>query len=40
MAWLYSYSEQGTTNSDLTVDDRKAKALIAKVQLAAAYALT
>jgi hypothetical protein len=40
MAWLDGYSEQGTTNSNITVDDRKAKALTAKVQLAAAYALT
>jgi outer membrane autotransporter protein len=40
MAWLDGYSEQGTTNSNLTIDDRKAKALTAKVQLAAAYALT
>jgi hypothetical protein len=40
MAWLDGYSEQGTTNSNLTIDDRKAKALTAKVQVAAAYALT
>jgi hypothetical protein len=40
MAWLDGYSELGTTNSNLTIDDRKAKALTAKVQLAAAYALT
>jgi outer membrane autotransporter protein len=40
MAWLDSYSETGTTNSNLTVDDRKAKALNARAQLAAAYLIS
>ena len=40
MAWLDDYTETGTTNSNLTIDERKAKALTAKVQLAAAYALS
>ncbi len=39
-AWLDDYTETGTTNSNISVDDRKAKALTAKVQLAAAYALS
>ena len=37
MAWLDGYRESGTTNSNLSVDDRKAKALTARAQLAAAY---
>ena len=37
MAWLDGYRESGTTSSNLSVDDRKAKALTARAQLAAAY---
>jgi hypothetical protein len=40
MAWLDGYSETGTTNSNLTVDDRKAKALSVRAQLAAAYLIS
>jgi hypothetical protein len=40
MAWLDGYSETGTSNSNLTVDDRKAKALNARAQLAAAYLIS
>ncbi len=39
MAWLDGYRESGTTSSNLSVDDRKAKALTARAQLAAAYQL-
>jgi hypothetical protein len=37
IAWLDDYNESGTTNSNLSYDDRKAKALTARLQLAAAY---
>lgn len=37
IALLDDYRESGTTNSNLSVDDRKAKALTARAQLAAAY---
>jgi uncharacterized protein with beta-barrel porin domain len=40
MAWLDGYSETGTTNSNLTVDDRTARALNARAQLAAAYLIS
>jgi hypothetical protein len=40
MAWLDGYSETGTSNSNLTVDDRKAKALSVRAQLAAAYLIS
>jgi hypothetical protein len=40
MAWLDGYTETGTSNSNIKVDDRNAKALTAKAQLAAAYALS
>jgi outer membrane autotransporter protein len=40
MAWLDGYSETGTTNSNLTVDDRTAKALSVRAQLAAAYLIS
>jgi len=38
-AWLDSYRESGTTSSNLDVDDRTIRALVARAQLAAAYAL-
>ena len=37
IAWLDDYSERGTSQSNLSVDDRKIQALAAKLQLAAAY---
>ncbi|MCX4190825.1 autotransporter outer membrane beta-barrel domain-containing protein [Methylophaga sp. OBS3] len=37
IAWLDGYRESGTTSSNLSIDDRKAKALTARAQLAAAY---
>jgi hypothetical protein len=40
MAWLNGYSETGTTHSNLTVDDRTAKALSVRAQLAAAYLIS
>jgi outer membrane autotransporter protein len=40
IAWLDSYTESGTTNANLHIDDRKAKALTARIQVAAAYELT
>jgi hypothetical protein len=40
MAWLDGYSETGTSNSNLTVDDRTARALNARAQLAAAYLIS
>jgi hypothetical protein len=40
MAWLDGYSETGTSNSNLTVDDRTAKALHVRAQLAAAYLIS
>lgn len=39
VAWLDSYREQGTTSSNLKVDDRTSRALSARLQLAAAYKL-
>jgi hypothetical protein len=40
MAWLDGYSEIGTSNSNLTVDDRTARALNVRAQLAAAYLIS
>jgi outer membrane autotransporter protein len=37
IAWLDGYRESGTTNSNLSVDDRQSKALTARLQLATAY---
>ncbi|NRA17477.1 MAG: autotransporter domain-containing protein [Oceanospirillaceae bacterium] len=39
MAWLDSYQEQGTTNSNIKVDNRTLRVLTTKAQLAAAYQL-
>jgi uncharacterized protein YhjY with autotransporter beta-barrel domain len=36
-AWYNSYTESGTTQSNLSIDDRLAHALIAKVQIEIAY---
>ena len=38
IAWLDDHSERGTTQSNLSVDDRKIQALSTKLQIAAAYA--
>jgi len=38
IAWLDDYQESGTTASNLLVDERTAKALSARAQIAAAYA--
>ncbi|WP_297807380.1 autotransporter outer membrane beta-barrel domain-containing protein [uncultured Methylophaga sp.] len=37
VAWLDDYRETGTTNSNLTVDSRQARAFTVKAQLATAY---
>ena len=37
VAWYNSYTEHGTTLSNLSIDDRTAEAFIAKLQLAGAY---
>jgi uncharacterized protein with beta-barrel porin domain len=37
VAWLDSYTESGTTRSNLSIDDRTARVLTARIQLAAAY---
>ncbi|MCJ8337104.1 MAG: autotransporter outer membrane beta-barrel domain-containing protein [Pseudomonadales bacterium] len=39
MAWLDSYQEQGTTNSNLKVDSRTLRVLTTRAQMAAAYQL-
>ena len=39
MAWLDSYQEQGTTKSNLMVDNRTLRVLTTRAQLAAAYQL-
>lgn len=38
VAWLDDHSERGTTQSNLSVDDRQIQALSTKLQIAAAYA--
>jgi len=38
IAWLDDHSERGTTQSNLSVDDRQIQALSTKLQIAAAYA--
>jgi uncharacterized protein with beta-barrel porin domain len=38
IAWLDDHSEHGTTQSNLSVDDRQIQALSTKLQIAAAYA--
>ena len=38
IAWLDDHSERGTTQSNLSVDDRQIQALSTKLQVAAAYA--
>ena len=40
IAWLDDYSERGTSQSNLSVEDRKIQALAAKLQLAAAYSFS
>ncbi|EPJ48216.1 MAG: hypothetical protein OFPI_30550 [Osedax symbiont Rs2] len=40
IAWLDGYDEKGTTNSNLSIGSRKAKAFTAKTQLEAAYNLS
>jgi outer membrane autotransporter protein len=40
VAWYDSYNESGTTRSNLSIDDRTDQALIGRVQLALAMALT
>ena len=37
VAWYDSYDESGTTQSNLSIDDRASHALIGKLQMAAAY---